>query len=89
MTKCQHCGGAETSIYLTSETITETLCLSCYNSRMAEELGVEAESYPEGVTIRDGEGRPHPFRLRKRLDPIEPAIAKNRLAGCGVTVNTN
>lgn len=45
------------------------MCLDCYNGAMAEELGVQAESYPESVTIRDGDGEPHVFHLKKRLDP--------------------
>lgn len=45
------------------------MCLNCYNQEMAEELGVQAESYPETVSIRDGEGEPHVFYLKKRLDP--------------------
>lgn len=45
------------------------MCLDCYNGEMAKELGVQAESYPETVSIRDGEGEPHVFYLKKRLDP--------------------
>lgn len=45
------------------------MCLDCYNVEIAEELGVQAESYPETVSIRDGEGDSHVFVLKKRLDP--------------------
>lgn len=44
------------------------MCLDCYNGEMAEELAVQAESYPETVSIRDGEGEPHVFHLKKRLE---------------------
>ena len=42
---------------------------------MTKELGVEATSYPEGVTIRDGLGEAHHFQLRKRLEPIGAIMA--------------
>lgn len=70
MALCQRCGNENSYIHLTSDSQTERLCLRCYNSLMAGEFGVEAESYPEGMTIRDGKGTAHHFEIRKRLDPL-------------------
>src|SRR5690606_38817243 len=64
--KCQVCNENESYIRLDDD----PLCLSCYNDMMAEQLGVAATSYPEGVAIKDGQGKVHQFRLRKRLDPV-------------------
>ncbi|WP_422123930.1 DUF7685 domain-containing protein [Planococcus sp. X10-3] len=64
MALCQRCGSKNTSIHLTSGSKRETLCLKCYNLRMTAELGVETESYPEGMTIRDGEGQFTIFRFK-------------------------
>jgi hypothetical protein len=69
MALCQRCVNENSYIHLTSGTDTEKLCLRCYNGLMTAELGVEAESYPEGMTIRDGEGEAHHFQIKKRLDP--------------------
>ncbi|WP_017379308.1 DUF7713 domain-containing protein [Paenisporosarcina sp. TG-14] len=66
MYECQLCGNTDAYIHFG----TELLCLDCYNEKMFKKLGVKATSYPEGVTIRDGEGKVHRLRLRKRLDPI-------------------
>ncbi|RNF39616.1 DUF7713 domain-containing protein [Planococcus salinus] len=66
MAKCQECQKNEVYIHFGED----RLCLDCFNEIMANELGVEAESYPEGVTLRDGKGEVHHFRLRKRLDPM-------------------
>lgn len=67
---CQRCENENSYIHLTSEAKTESLCLRCYNLMMTDEYGVEAESYPEGMTIRDGKGTAHYFEIRKRLDPL-------------------
>lgn len=66
MADCELCGREDAYIHFGAEQI----CLFCYNEKMSEELGVQAESYPTGITIRDGKGQAHEFRLRKRLDPI-------------------
>lgn len=64
MMVCESCHKAEVSIRFGEA----QMCLDCYNGEMAKELGVQAESYPETVSIRDGEGEPHVFHLKKRLD---------------------
>ena len=66
MGKCQVCKKNESYIRFDRN----PLCLDCYNEMMAKQLGVTATSYPEGVAIKDGQGKVHQFRLRKRLDPI-------------------
>ncbi|WP_243840642.1 DUF7686 domain-containing protein [Paenisporosarcina antarctica] len=66
MAECQLCGNTDAYIRFG----TELLCLDCYNEKMFKKLGIKAKSYPEGVTIRDGEGKVHRLRLRKLLDPI-------------------
>lgn len=66
MSKCQDCQQNEVFVRFGEE----TLCLNCYNGRMAKQFGVAATSYPEGVAIRDGLGETHHFQLRKRLDLI-------------------
>ncbi|WP_243840639.1 DUF7686 domain-containing protein [Paenisporosarcina antarctica] len=66
MYECQLCGNTDAYIHFG----TELLCLDCYNEKMFNKLGIKATSYPEGVTIRDCEGKVHRLRLRKRLDPI-------------------
>ncbi|SDH86853.1 hypothetical protein SAMN04487975_1092 [Planococcus glaciei] len=52
MAECQLCGRDNAYTHFDEERI----CLACYNGKMAKELGVEAESYWEGVAIRDGKG---------------------------------
>ncbi|MFC3210905.1 DUF7713 domain-containing protein [Planomicrobium okeanokoites] len=66
MEKCQTCKKDESTIRYGEE----RFCLTCYNTLMTEELGVEATSYPKSLSIRDGLGEVHRYRLRKRLDPI-------------------
>lgn len=66
MERCQTCKKEESTIRYGEE----RFCLPCYNTLMTEKLGVEATSYPEGVSIKDGLGEVHRYRLRKRLDPI-------------------
>lgn len=66
MAKCQECQRGEVYVHFGEE----ELCLKCYNGRMEELFGVAATSYPEGVTIRDGEGEIHHFHIRKRMDPL-------------------
>lgn len=70
MALCQRCGSENTYIHLSKDSETEALCLGCYNILMTAEHGVEAESYPEGMTLRDGQGNAHHFQIRKRLDPL-------------------
>ena len=79
MAECQLCGRDNAYIHFGEERI----CLACYNGKMAKELGVEAESYPEGVAIRDGRGAVHHFRLRKRLDPIGIFMEAEELESAG------
>ncbi|CEG22038.1 hypothetical protein BN1080_00958 [Planococcus massiliensis] len=66
MTKCQKC--QKNNVYVQFDE--EKLCLDCYNGRMEKQVGVAATSYPEGIMIRDGEGKVHQFLLRKRIDPL-------------------
>ncbi|WP_019415076.1 hypothetical protein [Paenisporosarcina sp. TG20] len=66
MAECQLCGNTDAYIHFG----TELLCLDCFNEKMVKKLGVRVTSYPEGVMIRDGQGKVHRLRLRKRLDPI-------------------
>lgn len=79
MEECQLCGRDDAYIHFGEERI----CLACYNGKMTKELDVEAESYPEGVTIRDGRGEVHHFRLRKRLDPIGIFMEAEELGSAG------
>ena len=79
MTKCQLCGQHKVYIHFNKESI----CLDCYNGKMFKELGVRAESYPEGVTIRDSRGEAHQFHLRKQLDPISIMMEAEELAPGG------
>lgn len=66
MSKCQECQHRDVYIHFGEE----KLCLDCYNVRMEKQFGVAATSYPEGVTLRDGNGEVHHFLLKKRLDPL-------------------
>ncbi|WP_088007069.1 DUF7686 domain-containing protein [Indiicoccus explosivorum] len=79
MASCQVCESEEPYIHFGEE----HLCLNCFNGKMTEELGVEAESYPEEVVLRDGEGKSHRFRLRKRLDPIGIIMEAEELTAGG------
>jgi len=67
MFDCQRCGSVEAYIHLGSEMDKEVLCIGCYNALMSEELGVKVESYPEGVSIRGGDGVVRHFSIKKRL----------------------
>lgn len=66
MSKCEECQKRDVYVHFGKE----KLCLDCYNIRMEKQFGVAATSYPEGVSIRDGNGAVHHFLLRKRLDPL-------------------
>ena len=69
MYECHRCGSVEANIHFGSETEKELLCIGCYNAMMSEELGVNVESYPEGVSIRGGDGLVRQFSIKKQLNP--------------------
>jgi hypothetical protein len=64
--KCQVCTKEDIFISVGED----RFCLTCYNQKMSEMLGVEAVAYPEAMIVQDVLGESHYFRLRKRLDPI-------------------
>jgi len=67
MYDCQRCGRDSAYIHYGSETETELLCIDCYNAMMSEVLGIKVDSYPEGISIRDGNGKVRHFSIKKRL----------------------
>lgn len=83
MSICDRCEKKDAYIHWNSKVKSERLCLNCYNLMMTDMLGVEAISYPEGVTIQDGQGKPHQFWLRKRLDPIGVIMEAEEREGGG------
>lgn len=83
MSLCDRCEKKDAYIHWNSTVKSERLCLNCYNLMMTDMLDVEAKSYPDGVTIQDGEGKPHQFRLRKRLDPIGVIMEAEELVDGG------
>ncbi|WP_088007152.1 DUF7713 domain-containing protein [Indiicoccus explosivorum] len=76
-------GSEKVKVILTKETESEALCLRCYNGWMTEELGVEAESYPEKISIRDSEGTLRDFEVEKKLDPIGVIMEAREVGGMG------
>lgn len=83
MSLCDRCEKKDAYIHWNSTIKSERLCLNCYNLMMTDMLGVEAISYPSGVTIQDGEGKPHHFRIRKTLDPIGVIMEAEELVNGG------
>ncbi|AIY06276.1 hypothetical protein Plano_2311 [Planococcus sp. PAMC 21323] len=83
MSLCDRCEKKDAYIHWNSTIKSERLCLSCYNLMLTDMLSVEATSYPDGVTIQDGEGEPHHFRLRKTLDPIGVIMEAEELVDGG------
>ena len=76
--ECQVCMREESYIHFGEE----RLCLACYNLKMTDLLGVEADPYPEAMIVQNVLGESHHFRLRKRLDPIGIILeAEEQVAG--------
>ena len=70
MYDCQRCDSVEAYIHFSSEMEKEVLCIGCYNAMMSDVLGVKVESYPEGVSIRGGNGVVRHFSIKKRLHSV-------------------
>jgi len=83
MYDCQRCDSVEAYIHFSSEMEKEVLCIGCYNAMMSDVLGVKVESYPEGVSIRGGNGMVRHFSIKKRLHSVGISMVAEELKSCG------
>ena len=83
MFDCQRCCSAETYIHSGSEIEKEVLCIGYYNTMMAGVLGVKVERYPDGVSIRGGDGVVRHFSMKKRLHSGGISMVAEELKFCG------
>lgn len=76
MIKCERCGVIKKSngmVTVTSEEdkMSETMCRDCYNTCMAEMLGMEYDNeFEKEVAYTDCEGIEHHFEIRKQIFPM-------------------
>ncbi|GGF22816.1 hypothetical protein GCM10010954_22020 [Halobacillus andaensis] len=69
MEKCNQCNEHEASIVLTTNSAKEYFCRSCYNHRMADELGIEYKEQINSFSVMDHSGEKRHFEVEEHLHP--------------------